>query len=72
MKQMTQAELRVAMAALSLDDKLLAIELAVSSRTVQKWRYGERSIPNPVAILVRMRVRGRTRTLNEVLKAHTT
>jgi DNA-binding transcriptional regulator YiaG len=70
MTPMTQAELHEAMEQLGLDDKALANELGSSLGAVRKWRSGERPISNPVAILIRMRVRGRTRTLNEVMKAH--
>ena len=68
MREMDRDELEHCLAELNWDRRKLADVLGVDKRTVEKWWYGERSIPNPVALVVRMM----SRSLDSQLQAEVT
>jgi DNA-binding transcriptional regulator YiaG len=51
---MTAKQFRTARARLGLTQQALAGRLGVHVQTVKKWSSGDRRIPQPVAILVRL------------------
>lgn len=51
---MTPAEFKATRASLGKTQAALARALGVHIRTVQKWEGGERGIPNPVALAMKM------------------
>lgn len=55
---MTPVQFRNALARLDLSQVALAHLVGADPRTVRRWALGERSIPEPVAIIVRMLVAG--------------
>ncbi len=57
MQSMTSDELRTCLASLDISQAQLAEELGLDQRTLREYVCEQTKIPNPVAILVRMRVR---------------
>lgn len=51
-KGMSKERLKAIREYLGLDFEGLAKHLGVVPRTIGKWEYGERHVPNPVAILM--------------------
>ncbi|GAB6842365.1 DNA-binding transcriptional regulator YiaG [Methylorubrum rhodinum] len=58
---MTGAELRSAREALGLSVSLFAERLEVDQSAVRRWESGDRAIPGPVRVLVRLWLRERSR-----------
>jgi DNA-binding transcriptional regulator YiaG len=56
---MTPRQLRQAIQRLRLTQQALAGQLGVHVQTVKKWLAGDRRIPEPVAILVRLWLKAR-------------
>lgn len=54
---MTATQLRAALKRLGLSQVAAAVRMGVAPRTMRYWVAGERRIPEPVAILVRIWVK---------------
>lgn len=51
---MTAAEFAAARAALGLTQAALAAAMEVDTRTVRRWEAGDREIPGPARVLLRL------------------
>ena len=54
---MTAEEFRAALASLGLSQVAAAAALEVDARTVRRWALGERAIPGPVRVALRLMAR---------------
>ena len=67
---MTAKQYRIALARLNLTQVGAARLLGADPRTSRRWALGERSVPEPVAILVRLLIASKI-TVADVKRART-